>query len=238
MPDVPKEPLLDVRELTAYYGDFQALFGISLAVARGAVVAIIGANGAGKSTLLKSIAGLMPARRDAVMFDGEPIGDLPAHRVVARGIALVPEGRRLFPSLTVEENLLIGGQIRRPGPWSLARIYELFPRLAERRDFPSTALSGGEQQMVALGRALMSNPKLLLCDEISLGLAPIVIRDIYARLPSITAEGTSLVIVEQDIAQALAAASQVYCLQEGRVAFAGAAREATREAVAAAYFGV
>ncbi len=237
MPDAPKGSLLDVRGLTAFYGDFQALFGVSLTVARGAVIAVIGANGAGKSTLLKSIAGLMPARRDVIVFDGEPIGDLPAHRVVARGIALVPEGRRLFPSLTVEENLLIGGQSRRPGPWNLARIYQLFPRLAERRGFPSTALSGGEQQMVALGRALMSNPKLLLCDEISLGLAPIVIRDIYARLPSIAAEGTSLVIVEQDIAQALAAAAHVYCLQEGRVAFAGAAREATREAVAAAYFG-
>ena len=235
---MPESPLLDVRELTAFYGDFQALFGVSLAVARGEVVAIIGANGAGKSTLLRSIAGLMPARRDAIVFDGAPIGDLPAHRVVARGIALVPEGRRLFPSLTVEENLLIGGQLRRPGPWSLDRIYALFPALAERRGFSSTALSGGEQQMVALGRALMSNPKLLLCDEISLGLAPIVIRDIYARLPSIAAEGISLVIVEQDIAQALAAASQVYCLQEGRVAFAGAARSATRDAVAAAYFGV
>ena len=135
MPDAPKGSkglLLEVRELTAFYGDFQALFGVSLTVARGEVVAVIGANGAGKSTLLKSIAGLMPARRDAIVFDGDPIGDLPAHRVVARGIALVPEGRRLFPSLTVEENLLIGGQIRRPGPWSLDRIYRLFPRLAER----------------------------------------------------------------------------------------------------------
>jgi branched-chain amino acid transport system ATP-binding protein len=234
---MPDAPLLDVRALTAFYGDFQALFGVSLTVGRGAVVAVIGANGAGKSTLLKSIAGLMPARRDAIVFDGEPIGDLPAHKVVARGIALVPEGRRLFPSLSVEENLLIGGQLRRPGPWTLARVYQLFPALAERRHLPSTALSGGQQQMAAIGRALMSNPRLLLCDEISLGLAPIVIRDIYARLPSITAEGTSLVIVEQDIAQALAAASEVYCLQEGRVAFAGAARDATREAVAAAYFG-
>jgi branched-chain amino acid transport system ATP-binding protein len=238
MPDAPKGSLLEVRALTAFYGDFQALFGVSLAVARGEVVAVIGANGAGKSTLLRSIAGLMPARRDAIVFDGEPIGDLPAHRVVARGIALVPEGRRLFPSLTVEENLLIGGQLGRPGPWTLQRVYQLFPVLAERRHLPSTALSGGQQQMAALGRALMSNPRLLLCDEISLGLAPIVIRDIYARLPSITAEGTSLVIVEQDIAQALAAAAQVYCLQEGRVAFAGAALTATREAVAAAYFGV
>jgi branched-chain amino acid transport system ATP-binding protein len=235
---MPDAPLLDVRGLTAFYGDFQALFGVSIAVAPRQVVAIIGANGAGKSTLLKSIAGLMPARRDAIVFDGAPIGDLPAFRVVARGIALVPEGRRLFASLSTEENLLIGGQLRRPGPWTLDRIYALFPALAQRRNLPSTALSGGEQQMVALGRALMSNPRLLLCDEISLGLAPIVIRDIYARLPAIVAEGTSLVIVEQDIAQALAAADTVYCLQEGRVAFEGAARSATREAVAAAYFGI
>jgi branched-chain amino acid transport system ATP-binding protein len=235
---MPDAPLLDVRGLTAFYGDFQALFGVSIAVAPRQVVAIIGANGAGKSTLLKSIAGLMPARRDAIMFDGGPIGDLPAHAIVARGIALVPEGRRLFASLSTEENLLIGGQLRRPGPWTLDRIYALFPALAQRRSFPGMALSGGEQQMVALGRALMSNPRLLLCDEISLGLAPIVIRDIYARLPSIVAEGTSLVIVEQDIAQALAAADTVYCLQEGRVAFEGAARAATREAVAAAYFGI
>jgi branched-chain amino acid transport system ATP-binding protein len=235
---MPDAPLLDVRALSAFYGDFQALFGVSIAVAPRQVVAIIGANGAGKSTLLKSIAGLMPARRDAIVFDGAPIGDLPAFRVVGRGIALVPEGRRLFASLSTEENLLIGGQLRRPGPWTLDRIYALFPALAHRRNSPSTALSGGEQQMVALGRALMSNPRLLLCDEISLGLAPIVIRDIYARLPSIVAEGTSLVIVEQDIAQALAAADTVYCLQEGRVAFAGAARSATREAVAAAYFGI
>jgi branched-chain amino acid transport system ATP-binding protein len=235
---MPDAPLLDVRGLTAFYGDFQALFGVSLTVARGEVVAVIGANGAGKSTLLKSIAGLMPARRDAIMFDGAPIGDLPAHAIVARGIALVPEGRRLFASLSTEENLLIGGQLRRPGPWTLDRIYALFPALARRRNSPSMALSGGEQQMVALGRALMSNPRLLLCDEISLGLAPIVIREIYARLPSIVAEGTSLVIVEQDIAQALAAADTVYCLQEGRVAFEGPARAATREAVAAAYFGI
>ena len=235
---MPDAPLLEVRALTAFYGDFQALFGVSLTVGRGEVVAVIGANGAGKSTLLKSIAGLMPARRDAIALDGAPIGDLPAHKVVARGVALVPEGRRLFPSLSVEENLLIGGQLRRPGPWSLERVYSLFPALAERRHLPSTVLSGGQQQIAALGRALMSNPRLLLCDELSLGLAPIVIRDIYARLPAITAEGTSLVIVEQDIAQALAAANHVYCLQEGRVAFAGPARTATREAVAAAYFGV
>jgi branched-chain amino acid transport system ATP-binding protein len=234
---MPDRPLLEVRALDAFYGDFQALFGVSLRVEAGQAVAIIGANGAGKSTLLKSIAGLMRSRRDAVALDGMPIGDRPAHDIAARGIALVPEGRRLFASLTVEENLLIGGQLARPGPWTLRRVYDLFPVLAERAGMPSLSLSGGQQQMVALARALMSNPRLLLCDEISLGLAPIVVRDIYAQLPSILAEGISLVIVEQDIAQALKAAAQVYCLQEGRVALQGAAAGLTRQAIAAAYFG-
>ena len=231
------EPLLEVRALDAFYGDFQALFDVSLAVAPGEVVAVIGANGAGKSTLLKSIAGAIASRSDAILLDGKPIGAEPAHAVVARGIALVPEGRGLFPSLTVEENLLVGGQLKRPGPWTLSRVYELFPVLAERCDVPSTSLSGGQQQMVAIGRALMSNPRLLLCDEISLGLAPIVVREVYARLPSIVAEGSALIIVEQDIVQALKSANHVYCLQEGRVALAGAAGTLTREAISAAYFG-
>jgi branched-chain amino acid transport system ATP-binding protein len=233
MPD----PLLEVRALDAFYGDFQALFGVSMTVAPGEVVAVIGANGAGKSTLLNAIAGMIRSRPDAIRFEGVPIGDQPAHAVVTRGIALVPEGRRLFPSLSVEENLLIGAQVDRAGPWNLNRVYQLFPVLAERRHLPSTTLSGGQQQIVAIARALMSNPKLLLCDEISLGLAPIVIREIYARLPSIVSEGCSLVIVEQDIVQALAAARYVYCLQEGRVALTGAAATLTREAISAAYFG-
>ena len=232
------EAFLDVDMLDAFYGDFQALFGVSMRVEAGAIVAVIGANGAGKSTLLKSIAGLMAARPEAIRFGGVAIGGGPAYRTTARGIALVPEGRRLFPSLSVEENLLIGGQLGRPGPWTLARVYELFPMLAERRALPSTALSGGQQQMAAIGRALMSNPKLILCDEISLGLAPIVVRDIYARLPSIVNEGAAVVIVEQDIVQALTASNHVYCLQEGRVALAGAAGALTREAISAAYFGV
>jgi branched-chain amino acid transport system ATP-binding protein len=230
--------LLEVRALDAYYGDFQALFGISMGVAGGEVVAVIGANGAGKSTLLRCIAGAMRSRPDAVLFGGEPVGHRPAHDMVARGIAMVPEGRRLFPSLTVEENLLIGGQLKRPGPWSLRRVYDLFPVLAERRHQPAPSLSGGQQQMVAIARALMSNPKLLLCDEISLGLAPIVIRDIYARIPAIVGEGLSLIIVEQDIVQALKTARHVYCLQEGRVALEGEAKSLTRETISAAYFGV
>jgi len=232
------EASLDVDMLDAFYGDFQALFGVSMRVEAGAIVAVIGANGAGKSTLLKSIAGLMAARPEAIRFGGVAIGGGPAYRTTERGIALVPEGRRLFSSLSVEENLLIGGQLGRPGPWTLARVYELFPMLAERRALPSTALSGGQQQMAAIGRALMSNPKLILCDEISLGLAPIVVRDIYARLPSIMNEGVAVVIVEQDIVQALTASNHVYCLQEGRVALAGAAGALTREAISAAYVGV
>jgi branched-chain amino acid transport system ATP-binding protein len=235
---MPEAPLLAVRGLDAFYGDFQALFGVAMEVARGEAVAVIGANGAGKSTLLKSIAGLVRAPRAAIAFAGEPIGGMPAYAVAACGIALVPEGRALFASLTVEENLLIGGQLGRPGAWNLRRVYELFPVLGQRRQLPSTALSGGQQQMAALGRALMANPQLLLCDEISLGLAPIVVRDIYARLPAILAEGAAIVIVEQDVVQALAAVARVYCLQEGRVALAGAAKDLTREAIAAAYFGV
>jgi branched-chain amino acid transport system ATP-binding protein len=230
------ETLLEVRALDAHYGDFQALFGVSIKVEAGQVVAVIGANGAGKSTLLQSIAGLIRARRDAIVFEGTTVGDEPAHVMVARGIALVPEGRRLFPSLTVEENLLIGGQLARNGPWNLDRVYALFPVLSERRNQPSTSLSGGQQQMVAIGRALMSNPKLLLCDEISLGLAPIVVRDIYSRMPAIVADGLSLIIVEQDIVQALASSDHVYCLQEGRVRLEGASL--SRDDIAAAYFAV
>jgi branched-chain amino acid transport system ATP-binding protein len=233
------EPLLlETRGLTAHYGDAQALYGVDIAVARGQIVAIIGANGAGKSTLLNSIVGLVGVAREAVRFEGEPIGGLPPYEIVARGLALVPEGRRLFPSLNVEENLRIGGQVGRKGRWTLATVYDVFPALAERRAMPVSALSGGQQQMAAIGRALMSNPKLLLCDELSLGLAPIVVRDIYARLAEVVASGVSAVVVEQDITQALKVAGHVYCMLEGRVALQGGAGALTRAAIAAAYFGV
>jgi branched-chain amino acid transport system ATP-binding protein len=230
--------LLSVENLDSFYGDFQALFAISASVNEGETVAIIGSNGAGKSTFLKSVTGMLAAAREAIRFDGEPIGGLPAPEIMKCGIAMVPEGRRLFPSLTVEENLLVGSYGRAgSGRWSPRTLYELFPVLGERRHKPSTALSGGQQQMVAIARALMSNPRLLLCDEISLGLAPVVIRDIYAALPAVKAEGTSIVVVEQDIVQALRVSDRVYCFSEGRMTLTGAPAELSHEDIHAAYFG-
>ncbi|WP_136620140.1 MULTISPECIES: ABC transporter ATP-binding protein [Mesorhizobium] len=231
--------MLETRDLTANYGQFRALFGVDITVAAGECVAIIGANGAGKSTLMRSITGVIGNEPGMVLHRGEPIGALSSAEIMKRGITMVPEGRRLFPSLTVEENLLVGGQARKvPGPWSLDTVYDLFPILRERRKSPSTALSGGQQQMVAIGRALMSNPELLLCDEISLGLAPVVIRDIYAALPRIRAGGAAIVLVEQDIGKALAVADRVYCMMEGRVMLVAKAAEVTREEIHSAYFGV
>jgi branched-chain amino acid transport system ATP-binding protein len=231
-------PLLQTRGLTAFYGDFQALYGIDTTLEKGETIAIIGANGAGKSTFLKAIAGLIHGAADSVLLDGSPIGARPAADIVKLGIALVPEGRRLFPSLNVEENLLIGGYGRKaPGPWTLDRVYALFPILKERRVSATPTLSGGQQQMAAIGRALMSNPRILLCDEISLGLAPIIIADIYAALPQIKAEGTSVVLVEQDIVQAMKVADRVYCFQEGRLSLTGRPRDLTRDQIHRAYFG-
>lgn len=229
---------LKINNLTAGYGDFQALYGISLEVEQSETVAIIGSNGAGKSTFLKSIAGLIDNASEAVEFKGEKIGNLAANDIVERGIALVPEGRRLFPSLSVEENLMMGSYSKRPGSWNLERVYALFPILKEKRKNPGTALSGGQQQMVAIGRALMSNPDLLLCDEISLGLAPTTIKDIYDALPTIQQEGTTVVVVEQDINQALAVADRVYCFQEGRISLEGKPAELSREEIKVAYFGM
>jgi branched-chain amino acid transport system ATP-binding protein len=234
-----QEPVLETRDLTAFYGDFQALFGISFTLNEGETVAIIGANGAGKSTFLKAIAGLLPRQPSSVRLDGRDIGALPAYDVVKLGIALVPEGRRLFSSLSVEENLLVGAYGRRDGgPWPLDAVYRLFPMLAERRHSPSTALSGGQQQMVAIGRSLMSNPRILLCDELSLGLAPIVIRDIYLALADIKTRGTSVVLVEQDLVHAMSVADRAYCFQEGRVSLSGRPAELTRDEIHAAYFGI
>jgi branched-chain amino acid transport system ATP-binding protein len=230
--------LLSTHGLTAQYGQFKALFGVDLHVDPGECVAIIGANGAGKTTLMRSITGVLRNAPEMIRHNGTPIGAMPADQILQRGIAMVPEGRKLFPSLSVEENLLIGGQVRKgSGRWSLEEIYTLFPILKDRRHSPGTALSGGQQQMVAIGRALMSNPELLLCDEISLGLAPVIIRDIYAALPAIRATGAAVIVVEQDINRALSVADRVYCMMEGRVTLTAPAKNVTREAIHAAYFG-
>jgi branched-chain amino acid transport system ATP-binding protein len=231
--------LLTTQGLTAHYGDFQALFGVDIALNEGETIAIIGANGAGKTTLMRSLSGVLQNAPDMITLEGKTIGGMSADEILPLGLAMVPEGRRLFPSLSVEENLLIGTYGRKvDGYWTLQTIYELFPILAERRNNPGTALSGGQQQMVAIGRALMSNPKVLLCDEISLGLAPVVIRDIYAAVPKIQESGASLIVVEQDIGQAMKVADRVYCMMEGRVTLEGTPDSLSRGDIHAAYFGV
>ena len=230
--------MLHAQGITAAYGDAQALFGIDFSMQAGEIVALIGANGAGKSTFLKTLTGLLPVKSGSLTFDGQSLNQIDAGDIVKLGLAMVPEGRRLFPSLTVEENLLMGTLSGRQGAWNLARVFKLFPILQEKRHMPSTSLSGGQQQMVAIGRALMSNPRLLLCDEISLGLAPVVIREIYTALPAIMEEGMSLLIVEQDVQLAMQVSSRVVCLQEGLVSLEGKSGELTRDQISKAYFGI
>lgn len=230
--------LLAVEAASTFYGDFQALFDVSLDVAEAEIVAIIGSNGAGKSTLLRTIAGLLPARSGHVRYEDRVIDGRPAYRRVADGISLVPEGRHVFPSLTVEENLRIGAYRRRSGPWDLAAVYRLFPLLRDRASRSAAVLSGGEQQALAIGRALMANPRLLLLDEVSLGLAPIVIRQLYEAIPVIAERGATIVLVEQNIDQALAISDRVYCLLEGRVSLSGRPSELTRDRITGAYFGL
>jgi branched-chain amino acid transport system ATP-binding protein len=229
--------LLRVRELSAFYGPFQALFGVSLDVAEGETVAVIGANGAGKTTLLRALAGALPVAEGAIEFDGRPVGGRPSAALVALGIVLVPEGRKIFPSLSVRENLQVGAYRRRPGPWTVERVCELFPILGQRRAQPGTNLSGGEQQMLAVGRGLMANPRLLLVDEISLGLAPLVVAALYRALEAVKVEGTTLLVVEQDVSQVLAVAQRVFCLRKGTVVLQGVPAHLTRETISAAYFG-
>jgi branched-chain amino acid transport system ATP-binding protein len=230
--------MLEVRNLTVRHGYLQALTDVSLSVAAGETLAIIGANGAGKSTLLRSIVGLHRASGGSINLEGRAITSLPTHARVRAGVALVPEGRRLFPSLSVEENLTIGGASGRHGSWGLARVFELFPWMKDRRREPTVHLSGGEQQAVALGRALMASPRLLLLDELSLGLAPTVVRRIYAVLPKLVADGMGVLLVEQDVAQALRVADRFQCLLEGRTTLEGRPSEATPQKIEAAYFGL
>jgi branched-chain amino acid transport system ATP-binding protein len=230
--------LLDVKDITVRYGQLPAVTGVSMHIDEGETLAVIGANGAGKSTLLGAIAGLLSPSLGSIAFAGADILHLPAHRRLYAGICLVPEGRRLFPSLCVEDNLLTGTYCKRKGPWSIERVFQLFPWMKERRRQSALQLSGGEQQAVAIGRGLLGNPRLLLLDEVSLGLAPVVVRRIYEILPQIVIEGTSILLVEQDVSQALRVADRVQCLLEGRTVLEGRPRELSPEAIEAAYFGV
>lgn len=232
------ENLLTTNHLIAHYGDFQALFGINFEIQESEKIAIIGANGSGKSTFLKSIAGLIKNNHQSIKYNAKPIGESSPDFITKLGISLVPEGRQLFQSLSVEENLMMGSLSMRNGYWNLKRIYELFPILKEKKNQNSTELSGGQQQMVAIGRALMSNPSILLCDELSLGLAPIVIKDIYKILPRICDEGVTVVIVEQDIKQAINFSDRVYCFQEGNISLQGDSERLTQAEIKQAYFGI
>lgn len=230
--------LLDVRGIDVHHGQLLALRGFNLSMGEGETVAVIGANGAGKSTLLSALAGLVKPTSGSVVFDGHDVTRLPAYRRVATGIALVPEGRRLFKSLTVEENLRTGTYRGRKGSWDVQRVMELFDWMLERRNQNASQLSGGEQQAVAIGRALVGNPRLLLIDELSLGLAPIIVKRIYGILPRIIEEGTSVLIVEQDVSQALRIADRVYCLLEGRTVLEGVPSDFTQQQIESAYFGI
>lgn len=230
--------LLTLDSVAAKYGQFQALRDVSLSVNEGETLAIVGANGAGKTTLMRVISGLLANSAGTVVLHGKQVGGFPAQVMTASGVAMAPEGRRLFPSLTVEDNLLIGGYCRRKGQWNLEKVYELFPELVKRRTNRGLDLSGGEQQMVAIGRALMANPDLLLLDEISLGLAPIVVNQIYRALPTITSQGMSVIIVEQDVNRGFAVAGRFCCLLEGRVSLSGPVKDLDRKLLTDAYFGV
>src|SRR5664279_4941200 len=230
--------MLSTDSVDAYYGLFQALFGLSFSVSPGETVALIGSNGAGKSTLLKTIVGAVGVRRDGVRLDGEDVGGDSEPRQLARGIALVPEGRRLFGSLTVRENLQLAARNGRPGPWTIDRLMEEFPVMRDFQHRPSTALSGGQQQLVAISRALVCNPSYLLCDEISLGLSPLAVNEVYRLLSRARSEGLAVVLVEQNVTRALAESDRFYCIQKGRVALSGKSAEADHAKVAQAYFGM
>jgi branched-chain amino acid transport system ATP-binding protein len=229
--------LLAVNDLDCRYGLLQAVRNVSFEIAQGETLALIGANGAGKTTLLRAIAGAHRPHAGRVVFGGADVTRVPPHRRVSMGIALVPEGRRLFPGLTVEENLRISAS-RRAGRWKVDTVLELFPMLQPRRRALAANLSGGEQQAVAIGRALMSNPRLLLLDEVSLGLAPVVVDAVYRAIEGILKEGATVILVEQDLTRALHVAGRVVCLLEGRVVLAGEAASLDRERVVSAYFGL
>jgi len=230
--------MLSVSGISVHYGDFLALKKISLNVPKGECISLVGANGAGKSTLLNALIGSLAKTTGSISIEDKDVTNLQAHEVVKCGISIVPEGRKLFSSLTVEENLLIGRESKNKGNWNLARVYQLFPDIEQKKNVPALSLSGGQQQMVSIGRALMTNPKVLLCDEISLGLSPKIIKDIYNALPEILSEGISIILVEQDLNLAISSSSYLYCLREGEIVLEGKSTELSRDFIGEAYFGV
>lgn len=230
--------LLAVERLEARHGQLQAVRGVSLTIEPGETIALVGANGAGKTTLLRTIAGAHPLAGGRVLFKGNDVGARPAHARAALGVALVPEGRRLFSRLTVEENLMLARSAGRTGPWTIDVVMEAFPNLQARRRSLAGSLSGGEQQATAIGRALMMNPELILLDEISLGLSPLVVDRVYAGLERLKSLGVAMILVEQDLKRAMAAASRTICMLEGAVAIEGPTGSLTREQVTQAYFGL
>jgi branched-chain amino acid transport system ATP-binding protein len=231
-------PLLAVERLSVFYDQFRAVDAVDLSVEAGEVVSIIGANGAGKSSLLKAIIGQADRIEGVIRYCGEDLAGQSTAAIAAKGIALVPEGRRLFPSLTVEENLHIGWEVGRHGEIALDDVFGFFPALKERRRQKARELSGGQQQMVALGRALLANPRVLLCDEISLGLAPVIIDSLYKLIPAIRQRGIGILVVEQDITRSLAVADRFYCLLEGKVTLTSRPSATSRDVVMKHYFGL
>ncbi len=230
-------PLLVAEGLTVLHGQLAALRDVSISVNAGEIFAVVGANGAGKSTLLRTLAGLHRPASGVVRVDGVDITTHATDQRVRQGVVLVPEGRRLFPSMTIEENLLVGAANGRRGEWNLDRVYDLFSWMRDRRKEKTSHLSGGEQQVVALGRALVANPRVLLLDEISLGLAPVIVQRIYQTLPSIAGGDMAVLVVEQDVTQAMRVAARFQCLLEGRTTLAGRPQDHTTEEIEAAYFG-
>jgi branched-chain amino acid transport system ATP-binding protein len=230
--------VLEVEEIDSRYGLLQAVRGVSFRIDQGETVALVGANGAGKSTLLRTIAGAHRPAGGRILFEGEDVTEVPGHRRVGMGIALVPEGRRLFAELTVEENLLVAVSSRRPGRWNLETVLDAFPILKPLRRRLAANLSGGEQQAAAIGRALISNPRLLLLDEVSLGLAPRAVEGVYRSLESVLAQGATVVLVEQDLGRAMEVAGRVICMLEGRIVLEEATSSLSRERVTTAYLGL
>jgi branched-chain amino acid transport system ATP-binding protein len=230
--------LLSVENLDVYYGQLQALSEVSFEVAEGETVALVGANGAGKTSLLRAIAGAQQASAGRVRLEGVDVTRVPAFGRVAMGIALVPEGRRLFAAMTVEENLLVAATGGRKGRWTIDRVMEVFPMLKARRKARCANLSGGEQQATAIARALMTNPRILLLDEVSLGLSPIAIDLLYKSLHGLIESHATILLVEQDLKRSLHVANRIMCMLEGRIVLAGRPADVTREQIKEAYFGV